>query len=130
MSDSTMRGMRLGAISFENEKNVRLEARLDHEYRCPNGHVSLLRFAADADVPGTWDCKSCSKEALLYVDGVQADNDYTESKTPRSHWEMLLERRSREELQELLDEQLANLKVRREAAAARVEAHQGLNKAS
>jgi len=32
---------------------------------------------------------------------------------PRSHWDMLLERRSREELEELLEERLTFLRARR-----------------
>jgi hypothetical protein len=47
---------------------------------------------------------------------------FHEEKTPRSHWEMLLERRTIEQLEEILDEQLANLRARREAAAAKVNA--------
>jgi ribosomal protein L37AE/L43A len=129
MSDSTMRGMRLGAVSFENERNVKLEARLEHEYRCPAGHVSLLKFAADAEVPPTWECKHCSKEAALCIDGEVSEAAFANEKTPRSHWEMLLERRTREELQELLDEQLENLRVRRAAATERMQAHE-LNRAS
>jgi len=120
MSDSTMRGMRLGAVSMESDRNVKLEARIEHEYRCASGHSTMLRFAETAEVPPTWECKNCSKPAALLIDGVPVEGALDAEKTPRSHWEMLLERRSREELQDLLDEQLENLRIRRASANARL----------
>jgi len=120
MSQSTMRGMRLGANSLETERNVRFEARSTYSFQCPLGHISELTFAADAEVPQTWECKSCSKEAVLLLDGVMVETTHAEEKIPRSHWEMLLERRSIEELQILLDEQLENLRARRAAARATI----------
>jgi hypothetical protein len=41
-----------------------------------------------------------------------------EDKTPRSHWEMLLERRSRDELEEILQERLEYIRARRKAGEA------------
>jgi hypothetical protein len=38
------------------------------------------------------------------------------AKPPRTHWDMLLERRSIEELEEILNERLAELKARRTAS--------------
>lgn len=117
MADSTMRGMRLGATSLESDVNVHLEQRVKHSYQCAAGHISELKFFIDAEVPQTWECKTCGKEAVLLVNGQTVDLSHIEEKTPRSHWEMLLERRSIEELQELLDEQLVNLSAKRAAAA-------------
>lgn len=118
MADSTMRGMRLGASSLESERNVTYEQRVKHSYQCTQGHISEVTFFVDAEVPQSWECKTCSREAVLLIDGVKVDLEHADAKTPRSHWEMLLERRTVEELQVLLDEQLVNLRVRREAAAA------------
>jgi hypothetical protein len=39
--------------------------------------------------------------------------DRSDAKAPRSHWDMLLERRTRAELEELLEERLAYLRARR-----------------
>jgi len=123
MANESMRGMRLGATSLESDRNVKLEARIRYSYQCPSGHVTELAFAADAEVPDTWDCKTCSRNAILIVDGAIIQPGEGTEKTPRSHWEMLLERRSIAELQELLDEQLANLRERRALAAAKVNHH-------
>jgi hypothetical protein len=43
-----------------------------------------------------------------------------ELKTPRSHWEMLLERRSKEELEEILKERISYIRTRRKAGKADV----------
>lgn len=116
MSQSTMRGMRLGSQSFENDRNVNFEARASYSFLCPQGHTFEVTFSAIAEVPNTWECKTCGRDATLLVDGVPVEAIATDEKTPRSHWEMLLERRSVEELQVLLDEQLENLRARRESA--------------
>jgi hypothetical protein len=42
-----------------------------------------------------------------------------ETKAPRTHWDMLLERRSRAELEELLQERLALLRARRGEEASK-----------
>jgi hypothetical protein len=44
--------------------------------------------------------------------------DASELKVPRSHWEMLLERRSREELEEILQERLDYIRARRAGGQA------------
>jgi hypothetical protein len=43
-----------------------------------------------------------------------------ELKAPRSHWEMLLERRSKEELEEILKERISYIRARRKAGKADV----------
>jgi Spy/CpxP family protein refolding chaperone len=40
-------------------------------------------------------------------------SELVEVKVPRSHWDMLLERRTRAELEELLQERLEHLRARR-----------------
>ena len=113
MAQQSMRGMRLGSESFETAAGINLSPRNTHKYRCANGHVSEIIFSNDADVPNAWTCKSCSLEAaLLDAEGNQAFETEI-PKAPRTHLEMLLERRSREELEEILTERLDELKARR-----------------
>ena len=59
---------------------------------------------ADAEVPPAWECRTCGAEALLRVGDGTATVDHSGDKTPRSHWDMLLERRTVPELEELLEE--------------------------
>lgn len=116
MAQQTMRGMRLGTQSLESEAGVVLAERNNFTYRCANGHETPMVFAAEAEVPQTWQCKACGAQALLTEgDGVVV-LDETDEKTARTHWEMLLERRSVEELEEILQERLLDIRTRREAA--------------
>lgn len=118
MAQQTMRGIRLGAQSLESEVGVSYSPRTKHNYQCPNGHVSELVFAQDAELPNFWQCKSCTSQAQLLTDGKLIKLDIDELKTPRSHWEMLLERRSKEELEEILKERLSYIRARRKAGKA------------
>ena len=113
MAQTTMRGMRLGSQSLESEAGVAYSARKSHTYRCVNSHDTVMVFAADAELPETWQCKQCTGEGILMADGKKITLEHAEDKTPRSHWEMLLERRSREELEEILAERLAYIRSRR-----------------
>src|SRR5699024_3646647 len=109
MSDRSLRGMRLGAQSMETEAGVGRAPRQRVEYRSKDGESSGEMFAAEAEVPDRWTTKS-GKEALR-VDGEAPDLE--EVKAQRSHWDMLLERRSVEELEETLEGQLKKLRIRR-----------------
>lgn len=118
MAQQTMRGIRLGAQSLESEVGVSYSPRTKHSYQCPNGHLSELVFAQDAELPTTWQCKSCQQQAQLLTDGKLVTLDLQDLKTPRSHWEMLLERRSKEELEEILKERISYIRARRKAGKA------------
>ncbi|MDN6490590.1 MAG: RNA polymerase-binding protein RbpA [Yaniella sp.] len=109
MSDRSLRGMRLGAQSMETEAGVEPAPRQQIEYRSEDGESVVVTFAAEADVPDSWTTKS-GKEALR-VDGETPVLD--QAKPQRTHWDMLLERRSIEELEETLEGQLKKLRARR-----------------
>ncbi|MFZ5872659.1 MAG: RNA polymerase-binding protein RbpA [Actinomycetota bacterium] len=106
MSDRSLRGTRLGAASMESESGVEPAPRRIAEYDCPNGHVITVPFSAEADVPPLWECR-CGAEALLR----DSERPQTKpAKPPRTHWDMLLERRTIAELEVLLDERLELLR--------------------
>lgn len=102
MSDRSLRGMRLGSQSMETESGVEPAPRQRVEYRTADGERVFVTFASDAEVPAVWTAKS-GKEALL-VDGEKPDK--SNEKPVRTHWDMLLERRSMEELEETLQQRL------------------------
>lgn len=118
MAQQTMRGMRLGTQSLESERGVNYSARVTHLFQCANEHVSEIVFSADAEIPQTWQCKNCQLQAVQLEDGKRIKLDAAEDKVPRSHWEMLLERRSREELEEILQERLDYIRARRAGGQA------------
>ncbi|MFE6733633.1 RNA polymerase-binding protein RbpA [Microbacterium sp. NPDC057650] len=116
MADRSLRGIRLGAQSLQSEEGVVFMERSATTYACPVcGHETTLMFAADAEPPQTWECRSCGADALLEVDGKPVTPVEEDSKAARTHWDMLLERRTRAELEELLEERLAYIRARRGA---------------
>lgn len=108
MSDRVLRGSRLGSVSYESEKHTELAARVATHYDCPRGHETVVPFALEAEVPSTWECKHCGATALLR-NGTEPETKAT--KPVRTHWDMLLERRSLPELEEILTERLEMLRA-------------------
>ncbi len=114
MANRSLRGMRIGSHSMESDEGVDFAPRLQAFYDCPNGHTIVLPFSVEADVPLAWECR-CGAQALLRD---AAQPEAKAGKPPRTHWDMLLERRTLGELQDLLDERLDLLragKLRRSA---------------
>jgi RNA polymerase-binding protein len=109
--DRGMRGSRLGlSESYETDRNRDLAARQIARYRTENGEEFEVPFAADAAVPGSWLCRN-GMEGTLIEGGGPAEP--TKVKVPRTHWDMLRERRWIEELEELLKERLEMIRSRR-----------------
>lgn len=108
MSERALRGTRLGATSYETDNGIDLAPRQDVEYGCPNGHRFEIPFAAEADVPSAWECRVCGAQALR-VDGVAPEEK--PGKPTRTHWDMLLERRTVADLEEVLAERLEVLRT-------------------
>lgn len=106
MSDRVLRGTRLGSVSYESDRHTEFAPRQRTAYDCPNGHETAMPFAAEAEIPPTWECRVCGATALLR-DGEQPEEK--KGKPARTHWDMLLERRSTAELEEVLAERLAVL---------------------
>lgn len=115
MGERTLRGSRLGAVSYETERNTELAPRQQGAYLCARGHRFAVPFAADADIPPTWECKADGSIGKL-IDG--AEPEAKKVKPPRTHWDMLLERRSIDDLEDVLKERLAVIKERRTGKSA------------
>ena len=113
MSERALRGSRLGASSYESDEGVEIAPRQDVTYDCAQGHRFSVPFSVEADVPTVWECRVCGAEALM-VDGSRPEPKKT--KPPRTHWDMLLERRSVADLEELLAERLELLRAGRSSA--------------
>ena len=109
MADRSLRGTNLGTLSMESDANVVPSERRITTYICPQGHRIELPFSVEADVPPVWECR-CGNEAKL-LDGPVVEQK--EAKHVRTHWDMLLERRSIPELEELLEERLTLLRESR-----------------
>ncbi|HVF20599.1 MAG TPA: RNA polymerase-binding protein RbpA [Mycobacteriales bacterium] len=104
MSDRVLRGSRLGAISYETDRNTELAPRSSARYDCPKGHHFSVPFAAEAEVPASWECRQCGAVAILSGGPVPEPKKV---KPARTHMDMLRERRTTADLEEVLKEQLA-----------------------
>ncbi|MDH6180859.1 thioesterase domain-containing protein [Microbacteriaceae bacterium SG_E_30_P1] len=114
MADRSLRGMRLGTQSLQSEEGVEFSPRVKRMYRAADGTTFEVIFAADAEIPPVWESPKTGQEGILLgADGEPVEREEAEAKIPRSHWDMLLERRTRAELEELLQERLEYLRARR-----------------
>jgi hypothetical protein len=107
MSERVLRGSRLGSVSYENERSQELAARRRVSFVCPEGHVFDKIFAEEADFVATWDCPQCGASALA-ADAQRPEPKKT--KPVRTHWDMLMERRTTADLETLLAERLSEIR--------------------
>ncbi|HEX6247568.1 MAG TPA: RNA polymerase-binding protein RbpA [Nocardioidaceae bacterium] len=107
MGERTLRGARLGGQSFEDERGIEFAARQQVGYKCTQGHEFEITMSVEAEVPATWECPRCGSEALS-TSGITPEVKV--EKPARTHWDMLLERRSIKELEDILSERLELLR--------------------
>ena len=120
MAERNLRGMRLGSQSLQSEEGVEFVSRRKSVYRTADGSTFEVTFAADAEIPETWESPRTGQEGrLVGEDGELVEQEAVDTKAPRTHWDMLLERRTRAELEEILQERLEYLRARRGETASK-----------
>jgi hypothetical protein len=118
---TALRGFGLTSHSYETDEHVVPVPMTPESYHCPVGHVVTLQFSAEAEeIPETWDCPKCGRTAHRdetaarrlggTADGLALNSPRT-SASGKTHWDMLLERRSVDELEALLKERLELLRA-------------------
>lgn len=107
MAERTLRGARLGGQSFEDERGIEFAARVQAGYKCKQGHEFEVTMSVEAEIPALWECPRCGEEALS-TEGILPEDKA--QKPARTHWDMLLERRSEKELDAILKERLELLR--------------------
>jgi thioesterase domain-containing protein len=107
MAERALRGFGLGAKSFAEPATVELAPRQEIGFDCVRGHHFEVVFAEEAELPTEWECPRCGAAARR-SDG--AEPEVKETKPARTHWDMLRERRSIEELEDLLAERLDEIR--------------------
>lgn len=112
MADRVLRGSRMGAVSYETDRDHDLAPRRMVKYQTDSGEVFEVPFADDAEIPNEWMCKNGQPGTLMEGGGQESKP----VKPPRTHWDMLRERRSLEELDVLLEERVELLRKRRRNA--------------
>lgn len=108
MAERSLRGARLGAQSFEDERGVEMAPRQEVVYVRPDGHQFSVMMADEAEVPDEWEDPKTGQLGRRLDSG---DAPPKQEKPVRTHWDMLLERRSLPELEEILTERLELLRA-------------------
>lgn len=118
MAERTLRGARIGATSLQGEHGIEFAPRKRIEYLTDRGNRFMVMFEVDAEAPPEWFDPRSGELGFLDDEAGQAARVEFEEKgqNQRTHWDMLLERRSREELEDLLAERLQILRDRRGSA--------------
>ncbi|QIM16468.1 RNA polymerase-binding protein RbpA [Leucobacter insecticola] len=119
MAERTLRGTRIGATSLQGEVGVELSPRRAVEYLTDRGRRFTIMLDADAEPPAEWADQKSGEVGFLDDEAGRAARAEFEEKeaAQRTPWDMLIERRSREELEELLEERLQLLRERRGTAS-------------
>lgn len=105
MSDA-MRGSRMGTTSYESDNGL-LAPRALTTYVCDQGHRVTMPFSVEADeIPSTWPCACGATGELLGA----VKPEPVAGKHVRTHWDMLLERRTIKDLEGILKERLEVLR--------------------
>jgi len=73
-------------------------------FTCPKGHDLSITFAGAAIPPSTWECRHHGIQAQRQCQDTRPPEQ--QPAKPRSHWDLLRERRLEPELAQLLDTQL------------------------
>ncbi|MES6489913.1 RNA polymerase-binding protein RbpA [Cutibacterium acnes] len=107
---SAIRGSRVGAGPMGEAECGEAAPREYVSYFCANHHVIRPAFAAEAEIPDTWECPRC---------GLPANRDQANPPAPpkivpyKTHLAYVKERRSEAEAAAILAEALENLRQRR-----------------
>ena len=107
---SAIRGSRVGAGPMGEAERGEAAPREYVSYFCANHHVIRPAFAAEAEIPDTWECPRC---------GLPANRDQANPPAPpkivpyKTHLAYVKERRNEAEAAAILAEALENLRQRR-----------------
>ena len=108
---SAIRGSRVGAGPMGEAERGDAAPRLYVSYYCSAGHETRPAFAAEAQVPESWDCPRCGLPA-----GRDNENPPAPPRTEpyKTHLAYVKERRSDADGAAILDEALGRLRASRE----------------
>ncbi|WP_214370408.1 RNA polymerase-binding protein RbpA [Pseudonocardia sp. H11422] len=108
---NAIRGTRVGAGPIGESERGETAPRERISYYCSNGHETKPSFAAEAEIPESWDCPRC---------GLPAGRDNQSPPAPprnepyKTHLAYVKERRSDADGAAILEEALGRLRASRE----------------
>ncbi|MBC3192536.1 RNA polymerase-binding protein RbpA [Pseudonocardia sp. C8] len=108
---NAIRGTRVGAGPMGETERGETAPRERIPFYCANGHTNNTWFAADAEVPETWDCPRCGLPG-----GRDPENPPAAPRTEpyKTHLAYVKERRSDADGEAILEEALGRLRASRE----------------
>lgn len=109
---NAIRGSRVGAGPMGEAERGEAAPRMHVSYFCAQGHVTSPAFAADAQVPESWDCPRCGLPANLDEENPPPPPKIVPYKT---HLAYVKERRTDAEAAQILEEAVSALRARRAA---------------
>ncbi|MFD2338782.1 RNA polymerase-binding protein RbpA [Clavibacter michiganensis subsp. tessellarius] len=112
MADRSLRGMRLGSTSLQSEEGVSFSPRQKDPIARPTAPRSRSCSRRTPRSP-SWSRRRAARRDASSTPRARPSPTTSRGEDPPSHWDMLLERRTRAELEELLEERLAVLRARR-----------------
>ncbi len=107
---SAIRGSRVGAGPMGEAERGDSAPRFQVSYYCASGHVTRPSFAAEAQVPESWDCPRCGLPANTDAENPPPPPKITPYKT---HLAYVKERRTEAEAAQILEEAVTALRARR-----------------
>ena len=108
---NAIRGTRVGAGPMGESERGETAPRVRVAYFCATGHETRPSFAAEAEIPETWDCPRCGLPAGREQSAPPAAPRNEPYKT---HLAYVKERRSDADGAAILDEALSRLRASRE----------------
>jgi hypothetical protein len=110
----TIRGTGLHVNNFQSEIDVDYAPRVVRLYKTVAGAEFRVTFAEDAEIPETWVSPTSGEEGvLLTLSGRRIRRDIPDAPQQRTHMDMVRERRTDAELEELLSWRLERLRSSR-----------------
>nr|WP_073189893.1 RNA polymerase-binding protein RbpA [Tessaracoccus bendigoensis] len=107
---NAIRGTRVGAGPMGEAERGDTAPRRNVSYFCSGGHVTRPTFAADAQIPESWDCPRCGLPANMDAENPPPPPKITPYKT---HLAYVKERRTEAEAAQILEEAVTALRARR-----------------
>ena len=109
MGKGAVHGYRWGRATAEVDRDTNLADRVAARFACAKGHEFAVQFAADAELPASWNCRQHSVPDCRRIDAI-ANMPATKSKPARTPLVLLHERRSDAELEILLADTLTAIR--------------------
>ncbi len=116
MAGRAIRGFSLQVPSFQPEEGVEFAKRVVVLYKTSSDQTFRVTFSEEAEVPTTWPSPISGEEGiLLTAAGRRVPHAALDTKHERTHMDMVRERRTEAELEDILQWRLGMLRAKRGA---------------